>query len=199
MKGSAAPERPIERGGRGEARRNATEWPRVRLSSVCRVQNGWAFDGEGFSTNTGTPLIRIRDLKTNVCSLRFVGEYPKEYVVRNGDLLIGMDGEFRCYRWRGGDALLNQRVCRLLPDRERVAPGYLHYLLDEFLREIEDRTAFTTVKHLSSRDVQSLEIPLPPLAEQERIAGRLTEQLGAVERARAAAAQRQFLDQLDHR
>jgi type I restriction enzyme S subunit len=31
---------------------------------------------------------------------------------------------------------------------------------------------------------------IPPLAEQERIAGRLTEQLGVVERARTAAAQR---------
>ncbi|MFN7430990.1 MAG: restriction endonuclease subunit S, partial [bacterium] len=33
-------------------------------------------------------------------------------------------------------------------------------------------------------------IPLPPLAEQERIAGRLTEQLAAVERARGAAQSR---------
>ncbi|MFO0493276.1 MAG: restriction endonuclease subunit S, partial [bacterium] len=36
----------------------------------------------------------------------------------------------------------------------------------------------------------TLSIPLPPLAEQERIAGRLTEQLAAVERARGAAQSR---------
>ncbi|HEX8875277.1 MAG TPA: restriction endonuclease subunit S [Phycisphaerales bacterium] len=36
----------------------------------------------------------------------------------------------------------------------------------------------------------TLEIPLPPLAEQERIAGRLTEQLAAVERARTAVEAR---------
>jgi type I restriction enzyme S subunit len=43
---------------------------------------------------------------------------------------------------------------------------------------------------VNDSQVLALEIPLPPLAEQERIAGRLTEQLGAVEHARAAAAQR---------
>jgi len=36
----------------------------------------------------------------------------------------------------------------------------------------------------------ALSIPLPPLAEQERMAGRLTKQLAAVERARAAAQAR---------
>lgn len=165
-------------------------WPMVRLSTVCRIQNGWAFDGEGFSAEAGTPLIRIRDLKTNAPSLRYVGEYPAEYVVRTGDLLVGMDGEFRCYRWGGPEALLNQRVCRLLAEESRLVPGYLHHLLDKYLREIEDRTSFTTVKHLSSRDVEALLIPLPPLAEQHRIASRLTERLAAVERARAAAESR---------
>lgn len=43
---------------------------------------------------------------------------------------------------------------------------------------------------ISIEEIEAVEIPLPPLAEQERIAGRLTEQLAAVERARTAAQSR---------
>lgn len=168
----------------------AFEPPRARLSTVCRIQNGYAFDSERFSTEEGTPLIRIRDLRTNRPSLRYVGEHPEGYSVHPGNLLIGMDGEFRCYKWSGPVSLLNQRVCRLVPDRSRLCDDYLRYVLDSFLREIEDRTTFTTVKHLSSRDVEAVEIPLPDVAEQERIATRLTEQLAAVDAARTAAQAR---------
>jgi type I restriction enzyme S subunit len=63
-----------------------------------------------------------------------------------------------------------------------------------FLRCIEADIAKqgsgSTFDAINRDQLEALEIPLPPLAEQERIAGRLTEQLGAVERARAAAAQR---------
>jgi type I restriction enzyme S subunit len=43
---------------------------------------------------------------------------------------------------------------------------------------------------VNDKQVLASQIPLPPLSEQERIAGRLTEQLAAVERARAAATSR---------
>lgn len=163
---------------------------RTPLSRICRVQNGFAFDGESFSIEGGMPLIRIRDLKTHAPSIRYTGSYDGEYIVRSGDLLVGMDGEFRCYIWGGSDALLNQRVSRLLPDKTQLDGWYLYYAIDEYLRKIEAQTTFTTVKHLSSRDIEAIQIPIPPLAEQERIAGRLRRQMAEVERARAASAER---------
>ena len=51
----------------------------------------------------------------------------------------------------------------------------------------EKSSETTNISNLGTEDILALEIPLPPLAEQERIAARLTEQLAAVERARAAA------------
>ena len=165
-------------------------WRWVRLGDVCRIQNGFAFDSDKFDAAVGIPLIRIRDLKTNNPSIRYCGDFDEAYLVRAGNLLIGMDGEFRAYRWQGLNALLNQRVCRLFPDSDQVAIGYIHYALNEYLQEIEETTAYTTVKHISSRDIEAISIPLPPLSEQRRIAGVLKEQMASVEKARAVAQAR---------
>jgi type I restriction enzyme S subunit len=108
-------------------------------------------------------------------------------VVRRGDLLVGMDGEFNVVEWGGDDALLNQRVCRLLPDTERLDADFLHQRIKIDLKRIEDQTPSTTVKHLSSKQIANLDWDLPPIAEQRRIATRLKAQLAAAETARKAA------------
>lgn len=43
----------------------------------------------------------------------YSGEYEAKYIIKNGDVLIGMDGEFNRERWKGDNALLNQRVCKI--------------------------------------------------------------------------------------
>lgn len=116
-----------------------------------------------------------------------MGDYDSQYVVDDGDLLIGMDGEFRCYEWQGGKALLNQRVCKLTGFSDELLPRFLFYGINKYLKEIEDRTAYTTVKHLSSKTIKSIDFPLPPLAEQQRIVVVLDEAFEGLARARAHA------------
>jgi type I restriction enzyme S subunit len=103
------------------------------------------------------------------------GEHDPAFEIENGDFLIGMDGEFRCYRWQGGKALLNQRVCRLQNFSRDLNAGYVFYGINDHLREIEGNTAFVTVKHLSSKQIASIEMSVPPLAEQVRIVKLLDE------------------------
>ncbi|WP_415880164.1 restriction endonuclease subunit S [Methylomonas sp. TEB] len=156
------------------------------LLEVCQIQNGYAFDSSKFSETQGMPLIRIRDLKANVCSLRFFGDFDKSYIVKAGDLLVGMDGEFRIYKWSGYDALLNQRVCRLVPKPEKLDSDFLLYRIDQDLKEIEDKTPSTTVKHLSSLTLGAVKLSLPGLDTQRQIAAKLKTQLAEVETARQA-------------
>ena len=89
-------------------------WVKRKLSELLQVQNGYAFDARAFSPTGDVPLIRIRDLKGGKdTETSFTGNYDPKYLVRAGDFLVGMDGEFSCYEWKGLPALLNQRVCRL--------------------------------------------------------------------------------------
>lgn len=149
-------------------------WKIVKLGDMLEVQNGYAFNSKQFDADGDMPLIRIRDLKnatnTETC---YTGEYDDKYLVQSGDLLIGMDGEFRCYEWHGVTALLNQRVCRLQNFHADLDQGYLLYAINSELKKIEDVTGFTTVKHLSSNTIKQIELTIPPLAEQQRIVAKL--------------------------
>jgi type I restriction enzyme S subunit len=110
-------------------------------------------------------------------------------MVRVGDLLIGMDGEFGCYEWKGEPSLLNQRVCRLQGFSGELLPRFLFYGVNDYLKAIEDVTGFATVKHLSSKQILAIEFPVPPLAEQRRIVGVLDEAFASLATAQAHAAQ----------
>jgi len=163
-------------------------WQTRPLRELLEVQNGYAFDAKRFNPSEGVPLIRIRDLKAGVgTETRFTGDYDEKYLVKAGDLLIGMDGEFGCYEWKGDKALLNQRVCRLQGFGADIIPRFLLYGVNGYLKEIEDVTGFTTVKHLSSKQILSIEFPVPPLPEQERIVGILDEAFDGIAKAKATA------------
>ena len=165
-------------------------WEIKKLSEVLKIQNGYAFDAKLFTIEKGTPLIRIRDIKEGVGTVtNFNGKYDKKYEVNAGDFLIGMDGEFGCYEWKGDTALLNQRVCRLQEFSNKLYPRFLFYGINKYLKAIENVTAFATVKHISSKQIENIEIPLPPLSEQKRIVATLDEAFAAIAKAKANAEQ----------
>ena len=142
------------------------------LTDICRIQYGYAFDSNKFSDSEGIPLIRIRDVVRGYSETYTTEECGAEYVVHNGDMLIGMDGEFNISQWKGGKAYLNQRVCRLIPTDE-VDALYLFYFMPKALKAIEDKTPFVTVKHLSAKELNKVIVPIPAMEEQKKIANSL--------------------------
>ena len=117
-------------------------------------------------------ILRIRDVKRGYSETFYSGEFPKEYILSAGDLLIGMDGEFNIARWKSDGALLNQRVCKLSA-KEGINEEYLRFAMSKELKRIEQRTAFVTVKHLSAKELNKLELDVPNIFEQNRIADTL--------------------------
>lgn len=165
----------------------AAHWERVELGQVAAVVNGAAFPSTGFNPDgRGMPLIRIRDVGAESSGTWFDGAWEHKHLVRNGDILIGMDGDFRVARWRGGDALLNQRVCRIDVDETRYLSGFLVLALQGYLDAIWAETSSITVKHLSSRSVAAIPLPAPPLDEQRRIAEILEDHLSRLDSASRA-------------
>ena len=165
-----------------------TGWQRKKLADVLKIQNGYAFDSKNFNSSKGMPLVRIRSLKLGIeAETFFDGPYDDKYVVKAGDLLIGMDGEFGCYEWKGEPSLLNQRVCRLQDFTGQLIPKFLFYGVNDYLKAIEDVTGFTTVKHLSSKQILDIDFPVPPLPEQHRIVAILDEAFDGIATARANA------------
>lgn len=143
------------------------------LPEVCTIQYGFPFDSAKFSDSNGMPLIRIRDVVRGYSETYTTEEYKSEYIVHENDLLIGMDGEFNIAKWGKTPALLNQRVCRLAPN-DSIDKDYLFYFMPVALKRIEEKTPFVTVKHLSAKELNKIEIPVLSLEEQRKIAETLS-------------------------
>lgn len=146
-------------------------WEMMKLGDLIDVLSGFAFDSKCFNESIGMPLIRIRDIKRSYSDTFYNGEFDERFIINRGDILIGMDGEFNIAEWKGSRALLNQRVCKVsVSDDNRLLIRYLLYFLPFQLKIIEDKASFVTVKHLSVNDIKNIQIPLPPLPTQKRIA-----------------------------
>ena len=148
------------------------QWRAISLSEYIKLINGYAFASEDFTpVDDGIPLIRIRDLGNTTTEVNFLGNYHKRYVVKNGDILIGMDGDFVVAKWRSHDALLNQRVCKIeSKDNEILLDDFLYYQIIEEIDRIHSKTSSTTVRHLSSKDILGISLRVPSKIEQIHIA-----------------------------
>lgn len=132
-----------------------------KVRDYCDVVSGYPFNSELFNKDRqGSPLIRIRDVArgytetftTEVCDNRFE--------VNAGDLLVGMDGIFDIAPWASEAALLNQRVCMVKPNNERVSAAFIKYAVHPVLKQIEGNTDATTVKHISAEQIADIRLPL---------------------------------------
>ena len=110
------------------------EWKMARGKYLFSVLNGYAFDSSLFTNDTNMmPLIRIRDINNSETEAYYMGDYSSDYIVQKGEVLVGMDGDFNVAKWKGSDALLNQRVCKLNVFSEKYMNLYAEYILPMLL------------------------------------------------------------------
>ena len=168
-------------------------WEYKPFKQLSDILYGCPFESEFFNSESlGMPLIRIRDVKPGFTSTYFNGAYSDEYLIKKGEYLIGMDGEFNIAPWQSKDALLNQRVCRVKSLNENIIlSGFIYYFLGKELKNIEAQTSFVTVKHLSAKVLNAINTPVPPMKTQEQIVAELDQINDLI------AKNRELLSQLD--
>ena len=156
-------------------------WTIRRVGDMARLINGHPFDSDDFTATGDVPLVRIRDI-TAADFETYVPQHtvPQDKVLKDGDVVIGMDGDFNVIRWRRGTAALNQRVCALR-DTGVSDLRFLAYALPDHLKVINDLTYSTTVKHLSSGQVTGLRITAPDRDDQGRIADYLDRETATID------------------
>lgn len=145
-----------------------SHWNKTKHKFNLSILSGYPFKSELFDNSEGFPLIRIRDISSGKIETYYQGEVLDKFVVKKGDLLIGMDGDFNTRWWDSEQGLLNQRCCSIFEGSD-VLRRYLHFILPIELNIINDLTYYTTVKHLSVDDINNTDTILPPLSEQQQI------------------------------
>ncbi len=162
------------------------EFSELRVGDHISFLSGFPFASEFFSTEEGTPLIRIRDLVNSTVETKYHGACDSKWLVRAGDILIGMDGDFSIVRWKNIDALLNQRILKAVAKPNgKIDKDFFFYWCGPLLHQIHARTAATTVKHLSVRDLEQATGKFPTLVEQQYIAEILSTLDEAIEQTEA--------------
>ena len=174
-----------------------SHWEILRGKYMLDILSGFPFDSKKFEYDDNyMPLIRIRDINSSSTEVYYSGVYPKESVVKKGEVLIGMDGDFNVSRWNGPEALLNQRVCKL-SESSKMNTCFAFYMLSLPLKLINDVTYATTVKHLSVYDIYNTFLPVPTIAEQEGIANYLEQKCGEIDKVISTQQKRiEYLQEL---
>lgn len=137
-------------------------WKKEKLIDIADVQYGFAFDGSLFnSQGKGTPIIRIRNIPSGTTSDYTTQEADDQYIVSNGDIVVGMDGEFHINSWSGKTAYLVQRTCKITPKKE-LMQGWLLQVIYGPIKFFEKTVVGATVAHLGKKHIDTIELLTGP-------------------------------------
>jgi type I restriction enzyme S subunit len=138
-------------------------WRVANLFDIAEISYGFPYKSKQFTTTPeGKPVIRIRDILGHRSETYTNEDAGTKYIVKDGDILIGMDGDFHMCRWAGGDAVLNQRVARLRTKNE--LPQYvLFHCVREPILHFNATIVGTTVAHLGDKHLREINVVCPPM------------------------------------
>lgn len=138
-----------------------SNWVKTDIYSIANIIYGAPFASKLFNTEgLGKPIIRIRDLKEQSFVTYTTEIHPKGHLIQPGDIVVGMDGEFRPYIWGNSEAWLNQRVC-IFESKLPSDKAFMLYTIKPLLNVIEQTQVATTVIHIGKKDYDAFEIILP--------------------------------------
>ena len=137
-------------------------WRKEKLVDLASVQFGYAFDGSLFNSNgNGTPIVRIRNIPDGVTNDYTTENAPDEYLINNGDIVVGMDGEFHINSWSGDTSYLVQRSCCFKPHNPKMK-GWLLWAIHDPIKFFEKTVVGATVAHLGKKHIDTIELLVGP-------------------------------------
>lgn len=160
----------------------------AELRDYIKVKHGFAFKGDHITTNdNGIVLVTPGNFsisggfKEEKCKF-FDGEYPTDYVLRPGDLIVTMTDLSKAIDTLGYSALVpksertylhNQRIGLVkIIDEKRLDKHYLYWFMrtSYYQKTIAATSSGSTVHHTSPDRIMDVEIELPDLEKQRAVA-----------------------------
>lgn len=136
-------------------------WEKKNITELADVHYGYTFDGKLFNSDkVGIPIARIRNIPDGYTNDYTTEEASNDYIVKNGDILVGMDGIFHINTWCGGDAYLVQRTCLFRPKNE-ILKGFIFQAIKGPIKVFEQILVGATVAHLGKKHIDSIELIMP--------------------------------------
>ena len=139
------------------------EWKVLPLFDAVSVQYGFPFATEQFTEEeTSVPVVRIRDILEGTTSAFSLEKTDEKYHLNEGDVLVGMDGNFHMNFWHDNIAYLNQRCVRLRPHSDStISSIQILHSIKPYIKAKEQNAKGSTVGHLSDKDLKGLFLVKP--------------------------------------
>lgn len=160
--------------------RHAGAWEVRTIGDMFRLINGCAFKPEDWKPS-GTPIIRIQNLNDPSAEFNY-SQAPvlERNRVESGDLLFAWSGtlgsSFGARVWNGPSGVLNQHIFKVLMDEQQITLTFSLLALARVEEDIAKQAhGFkASFVHVKKSDLVKVDLPLPSLPEQQRIASCLT-------------------------
>ena len=174
-------------------------WKTTKLGDILEIQNGYAFSSKDYS-ESGHFVMRIGNVQNGYISLadaKFI-KLPADgalqrFNLSESDILVSLTGNVGrvgVIKKEHLPAALNQRVARISIRKGSPATRelLLYFLYSDWFREeLTGAGHGTAQQNVSTKDLVEIQIPIPPLPEQQRIVGILDEAFEGIATAKAAA------------
>ena len=165
-------------------------WEWVRLGTISKLLGGFAFKSHEY-TNDGSRVVRISDVSEEGFVNKNVVRHPydnslAQYVICSNDILMAMTGgtvgkSLLVKTLPEEKMLLNQRVAVIRCNG--VLVDYINYVIkSDSIQSVISDSKNSTNDNISMADIYNFMIPLPPLAEQQRIVEKLEQLLGEIDK-----------------
>lgn len=159
---------------------DAGEWDIRTIGDMFSLINGCAFKPEDWKPS-GTPIIRIQNLNDPSAEFNYSqAPVPERNRIESGDLLFAWSGtlgsSFGARVWNGPSGVLNQHIFKVLMDEQQITLPFALLVLARVEEEIAKKShGFkASFVHVKKSDLVKVELPLPALPEQQRIAACLS-------------------------
>ena len=159
---------------------DAEKWEIRTIGDMFSLINGCAFRPEDWKPN-GTPIIRIQNLNDPSAEFNYSqAPVSERNRVESGDLLFAWSGtlgsSFGARVWTGPPGVLNQHIFKVLMDEQRITLPFALLVLARVEEDIAEKShGFkASFVHVKKSDLVKVELPLPALHEQQRIAACLS-------------------------
>ena len=152
-------------------------WAWATLGNICDMVLGKMLDAQ---KNTGEffPYLRNANVRwfdfevDTLLQMRFEEHEVDRYSVRKGDLVLCEGGEpGRCAVWQNEETVYIQKALHRVRPYLEINSKYISYTIYLYSQTnlLSDYFTGSTIKHLTGQSLANLTVPLPPLAEQQRI------------------------------